>query len=390
MPIDYLAQRPRLACDTETFPNLWAIGFRDVETKKIVKLAMTDDHPLDRSRIAKIMRNYRIYGFNSINYDLPMIALAMSGASCADLKRANDDIIICGLKPWEFYEKYGVTLPNFLDHVDLMEVAPSAAQRASLKKYAGMMHSRTMMEFEHDFDEPLTEDGKRTAMRYLDNDLEVTCDLIEELTPQIAIRAEMSAICGIDLRSKSDAQVAEAVIKQTAEKALGRRLYKPDLRPTSFKYEAPKYIQFQTPELQKLLSSILRSDFVIRRDGYVQLPDVFGSKKAKDADGDGEGYEGGSDILIGGKVYKLGIGGLHSQETCESNSEDDESDICDVDAASFYPKLILAAGKAPRQLLNAFLPAYKRIVDERLAAKARIDSLKKQIKQVEAELARIK
>ena len=373
MPIDYLAQRPRLGCDTETFPNLWAIGFRNVETKQIVKIKMTDDEPLDRNRIAKIMRNYRIYTFNGSGYDLPMIALAMSGASCADLKRANDDIIKCGLKSWEFYEKYGVSLPDFIDHVDLMEVAPSAAQRASLKKYAGMMHSRTMMEFQHDFDEPLDDDGIDTAMRYLDNDLEVTCDLIEELTPQIAIRAIISVDIGVDVRSKSDAQIGEAIIRQRVEKRLGgRRLYRPDIVPGTFKYEAPAYIKFQTPEMQAMLSRLLRSDFLIRRDGYVQLPEMFGAKKTAAATEDGlefDTLDGGSEIIIGGNVYKMGIGGLHSQEESVCYVEDDEFVLIDADVTGYYPNLKLRSGREPANMRGHYLAVFKQIVDERAAAK---------------------
>jgi hypothetical protein len=154
MRIDYLAKRPRLATDTECFPNLWMIGFRDVETKRIVKLMRTEDQELDRSRVAKILRNHRIYTFNGINYDMPMIALAMTGATCEELKAANDLLIPPesgrGMAFWEFYDHFGLSLPDFLDHVDLWNVMPSAAQKASLKKYAGMMHSRTMMEFLHD------------------------------------------------------------------------------------------------------------------------------------------------------------------------------------------------------------------------------------------------
>lgn len=371
MSIDYLAKRPRAACDTEAFPNLWAIGFRDVETKRIVKLKRTETEELDRARVAKIIRHFRIYTFNGVNYDMPMIALAMTGATCADLKRANDEIIVGGLKWWEFYDKYDLTLPNFLDHIDLMEVAPSAAQRASLKKYAGMMHSRTMMESMHDFDQPLDDAGIEEAMAYLDNDLEVTCDLIEELTPQIEIRAHISVDIGVDVRSKSDAQIGEAIMRQRVEKRMGgRKLYKPDIVPGSFKYEAPAYVKFKTPEMQAMLTRLLRSNFMVKRDGYVQLPDIFGAKKKEvDALDDEEAYEGGSEIVIGGNVYKMGIGGLHSQEKSVSYCEDAEAGLFDNDVTGYYPNLKLRSGREPANMRGHYLTVFKQIVDERAAAK---------------------
>ncbi len=374
MPIDYLAKRSRLGTDTECFPNLWMIGFRDVETKRIVKLMRTEEQELDRDRLAKIIRNFRIYTFNGINYDIPMILLAMTGATCADLKSANDEIILGGLRYWEFYDKYELKPPNFLDHVDLMEVLPSAAQRASLKKYAGMMHSRRMREFEHDFNEPLSKSQIEDAYTYLDNDLEVTCDAVEEMTPQIEIRAHISIDIGLDVRSKSDAQVGEAIMRQRVEKRMGngKKLWKPDIVPGAFKYEAPAYVQFQTPMMQDMLARLLRSQFMVKRDGYVQLPEIFGKKKAKETSDpdDIDELEGGSEIIIGGNVYKMGIGGLHSQEKRRSHYEDDDLILCDNDVRGYYPRLIIASKREPDNMRGHFQSVYIAIVEERDAAKA--------------------
>lgn len=378
MTIDYLAKRPRLATDTECFPNLWMIGFRDVETKKIVKLMRTETQELDRPRIAKILRNHRIYTFNGISYDMPMIMLAMSGATCAELKEANDRLIVPGgrgMPYWEFYDFYGLSIPNFVDHVDLFHVMPSAAQKASLKKYAGMMHSRFMMEFvkgDRDFDTRLSDDEIQEAYRYLDNDLEVTSDAIEEMTPQIEIRAHISVDIGLDVRSKSDAQVGEAIVKQRVEQRMGRgaKLYKPDIVPGRFKYEAPAYIEFKTPEMQAMFTRLLRSEFKIKSDGYVELPEMFAKRKKNEvAEEDDDEYEGGMDIVFNGLPFKMGIGGLHSQEKAFTLFEDEEMCIVDVDVTGYYPNLMLRSGREPANMRGHFLTVFKQIVDERAAAK---------------------
>lgn len=384
MTIDYLAKRPRVTTDTECFPNLWMIGFRDVETKKIVKLMRTETQELDRTRVAKILRNHRIYGFNLIAYDLPMIMLAMTGATCEDLKVANDRLIVPGgrgMPYWEFYDFYGLSIPNFIDYVDLFHVMPSAAQKASLKKYAGMMHSRCMMEFvqgDRDFDTRLNEEEIQQAYRYLDNDLEVTSDAVEEMTPQIEIRAHISVDIGIDVRSKSDAQVGEAIVKQRAEKRLGgRKIYKPDIVPGRFKFEAPQYIEFQTPEMQAMFTRLLRSEFKIKGDGYVELPEMFAKKKKNEvAEDDDEDYEGGLDIQFNGLAFKMGIGGLHSQEKAFSLFEDDDMCIVDIDVTGYYPNLMLRSGREPANMRGHFLTIFKQIVDERAAAKLAGDKTK--------------
>lgn len=370
--------------DTEAFPNLWAIGFRDVETKKVVKLKLTDDEPLDRKRIATILRNYRVYTFNGINYDIPMILLAMTGATCDELKRANDLLIPPrgsgkGMAYWVFYEHFDVQPPAFLDHVDLMQVAPSAAQRAGLKKYAGMMHSRSMMESKHDFMQPLSQQGIQDTMDYLDNDLEVTCDLIEELTPQVDIRAYITTQIGVDVRSKSDAQTGEAIMRARVEKRMGNgaKLYKPDIVPGPFKYEAPAYVSFKTEFMQGIFDRLLRSNFVVKHDGYVQLPEMFGKSKKKEiTDDDDDEMTGGSDIIIGGNVYKMGIGGLHSKEKAKSWFEDDEYELCDIDVTGYYPNLIIQSKREPDNMRGHYQVVYKGIVDERAAAKRAGDKAK--------------
>lgn len=380
MPIvNYLENRARVACDTECFPNYWAIGFRDALTGKVVKLDRREDKELDRARVAKIIRGNRIFTFNGLHYDIPMILLAMTGATCEDLKRANDDIIVSGLKSWEFMDRYGLKVPEFLDHIDLMPIMPSAASRTSLKKYAGMMHSRTMKEFEHGWDEPLNEEQMQDCFDYLDNDLEVTCDAIVEMTPQSDIRAIISAELHVDVRSMSDAQIGEAIMRQRVEKRMGgKRLYKPDIVKGSFQYEAPAYIEFKTPEMQAMLSLLLRSKFVVKSDGYVQLPDIFGKKKSKNQEvvEDEDELEGGAQIIIGGNVYKMGIGGLHSQEKKISHYEDEDTVLCDNDVKGYYPNLILKSAREPANMRGHYQPVYKMIVVEREEAKARGDKPK--------------
>lgn len=380
MPIDYLAKRRRAVVDTECFPNLWSIGFRDVESKKVVKLIRTESVELDRPRIAKILRNYRIHTFNGIGYDLLMIAFAMTGATCEELKEANDDIIPpagsgrYGLKHWEFYEKYNCRLPDYLDHTDLMPIMPSAAAYASLKKYGGMMHSRTLMEFGAHFNKHLTDDEIEQSLIYLENDLELTEDALLEMMPQLDIRDKISVAIGVDVRSMSNAQIGEAIMRQYVEKRRGgKKLYKPDIVPGNFKYEAPAYVEFQTPNMQNMLSRLLRSNFLVKRDGYVQLPDMFGAKKKKSRDivveDEDDEIEGGSEIRFNDLVCKMGIGGLHSQEKNVSYFEDDDFVIVDVDVTGYYPTLMLRSGMEPTNMRGHFLAALKQIVDERVIAK---------------------
>lgn len=372
MPKNYTEKRPTAAADTECFPNYWNIEFRCVETGRTRLFEQCDDLgiELDRNGIAKLCKNWRLVTFNGLYYDMPMIALAMSGVSNAELKQANDEIILANLQYWEFYDRYGVKLPEWMDHIDLMPVAPAAAQELSLKGYAGRMHAPTMMDLPFSPDHVITREDLPVLRKYLGNDTSNTAMLWDELREQCKLRAVLSEKHGIDVRSKSDAQVAEAVIKKSVERITGRKLYKPDITPGLFQYAAPRYIAYETAELQAMLSTILRARFRIRPDGKVDCPELQGL-----------------DVLIGGKPYRMGLGGLHSKEESVSHYSDDDFTLRDRDVTGYYPNLIIASGRYPKNMGMHFQTVFRDIVDTRTKEKVRSKALKKAGRKAEADAA---
>lgn len=358
----YTTPRPTLVCDTECYRNYWSIAFRDTESERVKIFELYEDHPLDRVAIAKLFRNWRVVTFNGNRYDMPMIALAMSGATNSQLKQANDDIFYGDLRPWQFEEKYGVRMPAFLDHIDLMEVSPGAAQQPSLKLYGGKMHSRRMQDLPIEPDQHITPADREVLRSYVRNDLDITNDMYHELQSQLLIRAHMSDRYAMDLRSKSDAQLAEAVIKQAVEKRTGKRLYKEDIRPGPFYFEVPDFIRFETPYMQALLDQIRQTKFVVRRDGYVELPPLLKNEP----------------VLIDGRTYQMGIGGLHSTEERQTIYATESHEIQDNDVRGYYPNLILGSGRYPTNMGFHFQAIFRGIVDDREVAKALIKTCERQ------------
>lgn len=347
----FTEQRPELVMDIECYRNYFLVMMKEVESGRRAVIEMYEDEPLDRQRIARLFRTHRIFTFNGNNYDMLMIALAMQGADCDTLKDASDRIIVAGLKPWQFRDMYGVDLPGFVDHIDLMEVAPGTG---SLKLYGGRMHSRRLQDLPIEPDALITPEQREELIRYCENDLDTTIDLRRALAKQIDLRVNMSVEYGLDLRSKSDAQVAEAVIKSQVESALGRRVDRPTIDPGAyFNYKPPRFLNFQTPLLRDTLDRIRHAKFRIANDGKVLLPDVL-----KDAE-----------VKIGNSIYRMGIGGLHSSEKSVTHLSDDEYLLIDRDVTSYYPYLILTCQLAPKQLGISFLDIYKGHVDARVAAK---------------------
>jgi len=338
--------KPTLVFDIEVYRDYFLISFMNVESGKIAHFEMFADHPLDTSRVKGIMRGARLISFNGTNYDLPLVTLALQGLNCETIKRISDKIILNNLRYWNL----GIE-PISCDHIDLMEVAPG---RGSLKLYGSRLNAPKLQDLPIEPGQSISSDQRGSLKQYCENDLKTTALLHEALTPQLQLRERMSEQYDLDLRSKSDAQIAEAVITQEVEKSLKRRLNKPgDLSGVTFQYDPPAFIQFESEMMQSTLNTVCSSTFYINNAGRVMLPNEIKNLM----------------INIGESTYRMGIGGLHSSEKQVSHSADEHHILVDRDVASYYPAIILNCGLKPYQMGDHFTKVYRSIVDRRLEAK---------------------
>lgn len=308
------------------------------------------EHPLDTSNIQQILNSYEVVTFNGTSYDIPMLSAALQGLSTAQLKSMSDAIIQSDLKSWQFYKQYAV--PELqLDHVDLIEVVPGMA---SLKIYGGRLHVEELEDLPIDPDSETTLEDREQLKRYCHKDLKNTMRLLDTLTPQIDLRRSMSAQYGQDLRSKSDAQIAEAVLVSEVSSRLGRKIKKPSRTLfSSFNYVAPEFVKFQTDQLKNALSIVTSRPFEVNNKGTTVMPKELEDLKIK----------------LGGTVYQMGMGGLHSREKEVYYVADGTFSLRDWDVASYYPSIILNCGLYPQQMGEVFLDIYREIVNKRLDAK---------------------
>lgn len=357
-------KRPVLEMDLECYPDYFLAKFYDSVGKRYHSFGKWDEQALDIAGITALLATVTIITFNGKNYDEPMLTLALYGATCAQLKEANDDIIVRQMRPWQFYQKWGIQPQDYIDHIDIMEPAPGV--RLGLKMYMGRLHAPKMQDLPYDPGTALDATGRFVIADYCGNDLIGTNLLRNEIQERLDLRASISERYGIDVRSKSDAQIAEAVIKSQLGFDPSRRYIQDGYQ---FNYTPPDYIQYVTPQMQELLELVRTAPFVVRDkeealalgdpDGEsvrtgVRIPDVLS----------------GRDICIGGGKYRLGIGGLHSQETSVSHYASAAQSIVDIDVKSYYPSLMLTLGMYPEQLGPAFLIIFRAIYERRLLSKA--------------------
>jgi hypothetical protein len=344
------ARRERFIFDIECYVNYFLIAFTSLVTGKVIYFERTRTSDFDANKLQWIVNNFCLVGFNSWGYDLPILALALAGKNCAQLKQATNDIIVNGTRPSDVLRGFKVKSIR-PDHIDLIEVAPL---RASLKIYGGRLHAPRMQDLPFHPEVLLTEDQIAIVRWYCVNDLTNTAILHESLKEQISLRETLSNEYGVDLRSKSDAQIAESVIAQEIEKLNGCRVQRPTIEPgTRYRYRVPAFIKYESPLMNWALDIVRRADFIVSEDGNIGMPAELKELK----------------LQIAGGVYRMGIGGLHSSEQCTAHRADDHTIIVDRDVTSYYPAIILNLGLYPHHLSTNFLRVYQQLVNKRLDAK---------------------
>lgn len=341
--------RPLVAFDMEVYPNYTLLVFKNFDGT-ITTFEQFENERLDLKSIRKVVTTSTLITFNGTGYDIPLLLYCLLGKSATEVYAANERIIHDNIKWWNFEKVFKVkTQDPLLDHIDLMEVAPL---KGSLKVYGARMHAKTLQDAPIKPGTMLTREQLGGIRTYCENDVQTNIDLYHVLSEQIELRKSMSKTYGIDLRSKSDAQMAEAVIKKEIEAIQRHRVEPPGMGAgDKFAYRIPSWMTFRQLDI---LDLIRQARFVVGDKGAVLMPKELGSLK----------------ITLGTGIYRMGIGGLHSSETQQLLEANDEYMLIDFDVTSYYPNIVLNERLYPRHIGTDFLVVYGGLVRKRLAAKA--------------------
>ena len=346
-----MTNRSKCVLDIECYTNYFLIAIKSIENGKVVTFELSTWSEFDVDQLKAILSKYTIVTFNGKRYDLLLLKGAIAGFDNQQLKDLSDDIIVNDLKAWDAESNYLLPKCKYIDHIDLIDVAPG---KASLKIYGGRLHSKRMQDLPIEPSAFINFDERELLGSYCINDLDTTIDLYTRLKSQIALREQMSVEYGIDLRSKSDAQIAEAVIKKQIEAIKGERVFRPELpKDFSFKYVAPPFIKFSHPDFQRALDVFTTQPFTLDEKGDVLEPE--GVNKLK--------------VALGSSEYQLGIGGIHSCEKKVHYISGRDYMVIDRDVTSYYPNIILSQQLYPKHIGRDFLTVYKNLVDKRIKAK---------------------
>jgi hypothetical protein len=360
----------RLIWDIECYPNYFLIGFKGTISKKVIAFEFAPEYGLylDYAKLAWILANFCLVDFNGRHYDCPMASLALKGMNTEDMWEATKRIIEYEERPYNVLKSYKVEKLE-LNHIDLKEIPPT---EGSLKKYAGRLHCKRMQDLPFKPGTYLSRDQMTIVRWYWCNDLDNTLLLYNFLKPNIALREKLMQKYNADLRSRSDAQIAEDILNEELSKVLGKRIHPPKIPiSTKYKFNVPAYLKYETPTMQYVLDLVKRTDFTIVDPA--ELNDEGKKRKGViEADRGFRDFE----VKIAGGTYSMGLGGLHSCEKVTCHEADDDYILVDRDVASFYPNIILNLNLFPKHLGMAFIRVYRTIVIDRLGAKKAAKEMK--------------
>lgn len=419
--------RPEAGVDVECLSNWFLIGITCKATRARWDYHMVPGTQLDVASIRALLQHFTMLTYNGGHYDEMMVVAALQGWDNAQLKNLNDTIIKSGKPDWMIRRDMRLWRPDWMDHIDVMSVTPGIP--TSLKMNAARLHAPLMQDSPVSFEHPIPFHMIGHETEYCGNDREVTLLLAEVLEPRLKLRRLLTARYGVDLRSKSDAQIAEKAIEAIWIKrmqasidswatytpeaqaqymvALDERLrvepgfhsksfphltqryeldYKDRVRVKkrvithgfTFKYVPPAFIHFVTPEMQRIFEDVKQLDFFVSdKEQAVQLgadPD----EKIKTGVVMPDYLKKLVITCLGTGQYKLGIGGLHSREKGVAHkSIPGVWTLRTADVASYYPSLIRKLGLIPEALGPLFAEIYEEFYAERLDAKARAKQLAK-------------
>lgn len=354
-------ERIELVCDTEVYSNYFCAAFKNPESGKCIYVEQFNDgwaNPeADLLKLDWLLKTFTIVTFNGNSYDLPILAVALAARTTQEIKSVSDQIILEGKSPWEVLRPFKAKKLQ-IDHVDLIEVAPL---RGSLKTYSGRIHCQRMQDLPFAPDVALSDKQRAVVLYYCVNDLDNTIAMLTTLREHVSLREQVGKLYGIDLRSRSDAQVAEDVFNVEVSAMNRERCQKTTVAPgTIYHYRVPSFMEFQTDLLNWAFNMIRFTPFVVAFHGSFDKP------KALDR----------LQFEINGTTYKMGNGGLHSCEHQVAHVTDDEFELHDFDVTSYYPRVIINQKLFPKHLGPNFLIAFNRKVEERIVAKRAKDMVK--------------
>jgi hypothetical protein len=338
-----------IAFDLEVYPNRWCVGFHGPDRYGNVVTHVVDGDPqkLTEVLIRLAERNRILVGYNSLQFDIPVLKGILNGL---DPYRLAQEIIQSRKVPNAVSK-----LPALgCDHIDLSARLRRGGAFPSLKTVAANLGRPHLQELPYPPDMVLSDDQWAEVKEYNAIDLDHTWALLERFAPELQALASLSLELGRDLRSTPTPQVCEAVFLDAYKRQHG---FEPDVpeRPLEVSYRPVHGVILpKTPDAGAWYDKVVEQPLPVVMQGgrpKVQIPQVT--------------------FAIGALLLSVGAGGLHSVDKAGVYYSTRKHKLLFIDVTSFYPSLIATKQISPRAYGSTGAATYRKILDRRLDLKQR-------------------
>jgi len=338
--------------DIEIMINYFAVIFKNVNNQTLQEYIIYNNRN-DCSKLYDFLcsiRNDFLVGYNSYNYDDQILGFIYNNYKrlFADEESANITATLYSLSNSIIQEdrpkEWGLPFKS----IDLMKVGN--LMHKSLKLVAVNLYWTKIQDMPLDHTHFVVDNDLETMHHYNLNDVLITEQLYYRLKDALILRWDISKKYNINVISESKSGIANRLLEKLYSEKSGisiKDLKEMRTRRPIIHFEniVLPSIHFNTPELNSILYKLLRSVY------YEGQPFIK------------------RNILYKGVIYKMGFGGLHSDDKPALFEANDAEDIIDCDISSMYPSLIINYNFVPAHLGKVFLDLYKEIKDRRLRAK---------------------
>lgn len=348
-----------LVYDIEVFPNFfyasfWDLGkkwwsFRENQIEELIEFISDKDLVLG--------------GFNNFSYDDTVLKWLVANlhATPRDIFKLSMSIIKEGRNNKTLFKiQYGAC--PWRHSLDVFQFFN---KRGSLKEWECKEQLPRVVESPCDFEKDLPAKEIPKIIDYCKNDVFATGHLLKKNWHLVQIRADIKDL--YDLTDRvfvvGEAGIAQSVFMSLHEKRTGEWITKTrenaslasDNKSRVWPMDEiiSERVKFSTPQYKSFLETMRATKVKGDERGVRWNLDARYNKQQK----------------LGSRVYKLGVGGLHTVDGPGVFAADKDVAIVDLDVESYYPSIIIEEGLYPTQLGPEFVDDIRTLRDERLRAK---------------------
>lgn len=352
--------------DHEVFSNFFSSTFRDKDTDEI-RIFYVHNEVNEIDKFIDFIENEVSYlvGYNNSKYDDIITNYILQNKRkiltsevfeiTNEIFDLSKDIIDSQRKGNSIYnnsELKKLLFPKNSPYksLDLMSLMAFDKNYVTLKQACIAMRWHKVQDLPKPFNEPVDESEVDTILLYNINDVDATKRLLQIVIEEVRIRFSIGDAYNVNVLNKSRSGIGDVLMKKLWEEETSKpySYFKDTKTERSYidlKTCISDKVQFESENLKNLLESIKSTTW------------TPGSSFKKT-------------VIINNSKYDILLGGLHSSNPPMIVESTNTHKIIDLDFGSYYPNLMINLEIYPEHLSKRFLNLFKRIVNQRLEAKA--------------------